>query len=134
MAAARAALLLLVVGRGVGVWAWDEACVDGFGRPGRVASCIRCPTRFCSASCKYCAALQQQPQRVADGEWRCIDDTYRLTGAKFSWPGGRVLIEPETCTPIEFLHNPPALFFPEDDLIVGTLTLPTFPGPAPADL
>ena len=63
-------------------------CEDDLGRPGFVRE----------TAGHFACVLIDLPPRMESGKWEC-DEGYELAGARFSWPGGELVVQPEKCTP-----------------------------------
>lgn len=78
-----------------------NVCTDHRGRHGvrRTQSTGGSATGiYMGVDIQYCHVYDQTPQRDGD-VWKC-NETYELQGVRFSWPDGRIHIEPEKCAPI----------------------------------
>jgi hypothetical protein len=84
----------------VGVAHAAHGCMDDRGRPGSIENINACKSgQPCLLNARIACVLHELPPRPAvGGQWEC-DEGYGLAGARFSWPGGTLVIEPEKCTP-----------------------------------
>jgi hypothetical protein len=74
-----------------------HGCVDVRGRPGSFERVSNCGP-ICIAENTLACVLHELPPRPVGGLWEC-DEGYELAGARFSWPGGALVVHPEKCTP-----------------------------------